>query len=303
MELRRENVIAGDGRGKGAGVLGRAGRERPVGWIAVVAVHEIEAARIVDALPERVRGDLPHLVPAHVGNLQAGGVLERAHLPGEEPQARRVALGAALEKHLLADAQAQERLRARGLGHRLAQAALVQAPHAVGHRPLPGKHDAVGRADAFGIRGDLHLVAGSDVDERLLHRAQVAHAVIDYRYALAHGGGTRPLRGERRYSVPLADGTRPAARASGSSAMRSARANALKTVSHWWCALSPRRLSMCTVACAWFTKPWKNSWVRSTSNSPTRARLYSTCHSSPGRPEKSTTARDSASSSGTYACP
>ena len=30
-------------------------------------------------------------------------------------------------------------------------------------------------------------------------------------------------------------------------AMRSARAKALKTVSHWWWALSPRRLSMCTV--------------------------------------------------------
>ncbi len=69
-----------------------------------------------------------------------------------------------------------------------------------------------------------------------------------------------------------------------STAMRSARAKALKTVSHWWCALSPRRLSMCSVARAWFAKPWKNSCVRSTSNSPTRARVKSTCNSRPGSP-------------------
>ena len=41
--------------------------------------------------------------------------------------------------------------------------------------------------------------------------------------------------------------------------MRSARAKALNTVSHWWCALSPRRLSMCSVTKAWLAKPWKNS--------------------------------------------
>ena len=29
--------------------------------------------------------------------------------------------------------------------------------------------------------------------------------------------------------------------------------------------MSPRRLSIWSVASAWLTKPWKNSWVRSTS--------------------------------------
>jgi len=41
-------------------------------------------------------------------------------------------------------------------------------------------------------------------------------------------------------------------------------------------ALSPRRLSMCSVTWAWLTKPWKNSRVRSASNSPIRARVNST---------------------------
>ena len=42
-------------------------------------------------------------------------------------------------------------------------------------------------------------------------------------------------------------------------AARNARANALNTDSHWWWALKPLRLSMCSVMPAWFTKPWKNS--------------------------------------------
>ena len=41
----------------------------------------------------------------------------------------------------------------------------------------------------------------------------------------------------------------------GQGAMRNARANALNTVSHWWWALSPCRLSMCTVTSAWLAKP------------------------------------------------
>ena len=75
-----------------------------------------------------------------------------------------------------------------------------------------------------------------------------------------------------------------AVRGSRSSAMRKARPNALKTVSAWWCELVPRRLSIWSVTWAWLANPWKNSCRRSTSNSPTRARLNSTWYSSPGRP-------------------
>ena len=45
-----------------------------------------------------------------------------------------------------------------------------------------------------------------------------------------------PLRWMCSYRLPLVDGTTPAMRASGSSAMRSARPNALNTVSTMWCA-------------------------------------------------------------------
>src|SRR5258706_4053437 len=252
MELRRENIIAGDGGGKVVGrVAGRGRLEPGVGGLAVVAVHEIEAAAVGDALPERVRGALPHLVPSHVRDLHAGPRREPAHLPRQQPQPRGVALGAPLEEHLLADAKPEEGLFAGARDDRLGEPALVQHAHAVGHRPLAREDDAVGPEDRLGIGGDRHLGAGRHVLEGLVHRAQVAHAVVDDGNALGHG--TRyEARGARNgpYRLPLVEGTVPAARGSGSTAMRSARAKALNTVSHWWWALSPRRLSICTVACA-----------------------------------------------------
>src|SRR5690606_20443676 len=106
----------------------------------------------------------------------------------------------------------------------------------------------------------------ADMLHGLGHGVQVAHAVIDD-CDVCHA---QPV------SVPLVDGTVPAMRGSGSMAMRTARPKALNTVSIWWCAFSPRRLSMCSVTLAWFTKPWKNSRAKSTSNWPIRARVYGT---------------------------
>ena len=73
-------------------------------------------------------------------------------------------------------------------------------------------------------------------------------------------------------------------RGSGSTAMRSARPKALNAVSAWWCALSPLRLSTCSVTRAWLTKPWKNSCIRSTSNSPIIARRELDAEFEPGAP-------------------
>src|SRR5438132_5505258 len=71
MELRRENIIACDGRGKGVGIGGRRRGERRRRRLAVEAVHEIGAAAVCDAAPERVRYQLPYLVPPHVRDLHA----------------------------------------------------------------------------------------------------------------------------------------------------------------------------------------------------------------------------------------
>jgi len=76
------------------------------------------------------------------------------------------------------------------------EAAVLEAAHAVGHRALPGKHDAFRRADHVRVAGHDHLAFRRDVRERLRDRAQVAHPVVDDRNG-AHGnvrGGVRRPR-------------------------------------------------------------------------------------------------------------
>ena len=90
------------------------------------------------------------------------------------------------------------------------------------------------------------------------------------------------LRSERS----LGRGNGAGTRGSSSSAMRSARANALNTVSHWWCAFSPRRLSMCSVTKAWLAKPWKNSCASWLSKAPIMPALERHVHDQAGPPGK-----------------
>ena len=70
---------------------------------------------------------------------------------------------------------------------RLAQAAVLETAHAVGHRALAREDDPVRAPDRFRVGSDFHRVAGRHVRERLLHRTQVAHAVVHDRDALCHG--------------------------------------------------------------------------------------------------------------------
>src|SRR4029077_8896519 len=113
-----------------------------LGRLAIEAVHEIEAARVLDAFPQGGGRELGPLVPAHVGNLQARPARESLHLATYQREAGRVALGAALEEHLLADAKSEEGLAQRGLADRLSEARLAQRSHAIGHRALPREHHA-----------------------------------------------------------------------------------------------------------------------------------------------------------------
>jgi hypothetical protein len=218
MELRGENIIARDGRGKGVGVAGGGGRERRLRGLAVVAVHEVEARAVGDAPPERVRARLPDLVPAHVRNLQARGAplgreAESDDAARQQPEARRVALFARLEEHLQPDAKPEEGFRCGGLPDRFPQPVLVERAHAVGHCALAGEHHAVGAANGGGIGGDLDLGLGRDVQQRLLHRAQVAHSVVDDGDALRHRrearSGPRALPWWKVWRRPRADRAPP----------------------------------------------------------------------------------------------
>src|SRR5436190_6115108 len=62
VELDGKNVIPRHRAGKGRTVNTLRGGERPVARLRVVAVHEIEAAPVGDALPQRVRTLLEDLV-------------------------------------------------------------------------------------------------------------------------------------------------------------------------------------------------------------------------------------------------
>ena len=86
-----------------------------------------------------------------------------------------------------AKADAEKGLAAGGIQDRLIQVMLGDRRHAVPRRPLAGKQHPVRAQDHLGIVGDQDLVGGTrHVLDRLGHRAQVAHAIVDDADALAH---------------------------------------------------------------------------------------------------------------------
>src|SRR5664279_1340750 len=74
MELRRENVIPRQRRGKAAAVVGFARTVALIRRADVIAVHEIEVGAVGNACPDRVRLGLEDLVPAHLRHLEAAAV-------------------------------------------------------------------------------------------------------------------------------------------------------------------------------------------------------------------------------------
>ena len=132
------------------------------------------------------------------------------------------------------------------------------------HRAREGAHaghdEAGGGAQRVGVAADGD--ARADVLERLLHRAAVAHAVVDDRDL--HG-----LLQQRahRLSVPFVLGT-PVSPGSIATAWRRARANALKAASIMWWALLPASTRRCSVSLAALASARKNSSVSSWSKPP-----------------------------------
>src|SRR5690554_7394761 len=111
--------------------------------------------------------------------------------------------------------------------------------------------DGIRDADVTGVQTcalPIYLLTPSDFLKRFRHGVQVTHTVIKDGDGLSHN---QPFS----VSVPLVDGVMFAIRSSASTAMRRARPNALNTVSAWWCAFLPRKLSMCTVSMPWLTMP------------------------------------------------
>ena len=100
------------------------------------------------------------------------------------------------------------------------QTARIEFAHAVRHCPLTRKYDTPGGRHYGRIGGHDYRLAAGDVLQRLRHRTQITHAVVD------DGNGVACA-----HSVPFVDGMAPAMRGSGVTAMRKARPKALKMVS------------------------------------------------------------------------
>ena len=190
VELHGENVIARH----------RAGKREPVApcraFEAALRGHRSSSCarsrsgcrRGMPSPQRRAPPTCSHLVPTHVRHLEracrarraAGRAGSAAPRPREDAEAGRVALLAPFEQHLHADADAEERLLPRARHDRRAQAARSISRMQSGIAPWPGKttRSAPSRL-ASGIARDHHRAARRDVLDRLRHRAQVAHAVVD----------------------------------------------------------------------------------------------------------------------------
>src|SRR3954468_214853 len=179
-ELDGKNIIPGHRAGKGPPIHRGGGGKGRIARRWIVAMHEVEPARVRDAGPQRMRPRLRHLVPAHVRHLEPGQP-EAGDLAAEQPEAGGVALLAMLEQHLQPNTDAEKGPRARRLDHRFARAACGELSHAVGHGSLARHHDPVGRKNVFGRSGDADLRLRRDPLDRLRDRTQVAHPVVDDR--------------------------------------------------------------------------------------------------------------------------
>src|SRR6185295_18045713 len=241
----------------------------------------VDVLAVADAVQHRMGLGGMKLVPAHVRDRHVH--LQAAHAPGQEAEtAMDPVLLALLEQQLHADADTEQRP---SLIHRLAQhgheAAALDLLHGGGKGAVTGQHEHV-RAPQL---GDVAAEHGgrAQVAERLHHAAEVPDPVIDDR---------------DRHKEPFVLGT-SFTRGSSATAIDSARAVALNSVSAMWWPLRPRMVSR------WmFRRPWSATAQKKSSNSsvgmvPICRALNSTPKCSQGRPERSITQRERASSRGT----
>src|SRR3546814_10561643 len=114
--------------------------------------------------------------------------------------------------------------------------------------------------------------------KRVGDRAEIASAIIDDRDLFSHQSAPP--------SVPLVEGTLSALRGSISTAVRSARAVALKMLSMMWWLLRPWSVSTCRVIPAACAKDWNQCSNSSVSKSPRRFWLNSAFHTVNGRSEE-----------------
>ena len=128
-----------------------------------------------------------HLIPSHMRHLQLI-ILRIAQIAGEahysarqDGQSRNVAFLTVLKQHLQADTDTEKRLGLRRMQHRRAQSARLQFANTVWHRPLTRENHTRCLYNFLRIIGHHDRRSWRNGVQCLIHRAQIAHAIINYR--------------------------------------------------------------------------------------------------------------------------
>lgn len=197
-------------------ILMSAGRD--TGTITVpehsIRVHEIEVASCQATQQTRVLRSR-HGVPSHVRQTLRGHAF---HHSFEDPESCRVdaMLDTTLEEHLVPNTDTQQRtFGCQMLPHQIIPAHVLQAPHARVERADPGKDQRIGTGCVCSRAPENNRCPRRR--DRAADRAQVPRSMVENQ--------------DRRHRAPLVEGITPVVRASGSMAVRSARATALNCAS------------------------------------------------------------------------
>ena len=128
-----------------------------------------------------------HLIPTHMRHLQLI-ILRIAQIAGEanhparqNGQSRNIAFLTVFKQHLQANTNTQKRLGPRRMQHRRAQPAHFQLANTVWHRTLARENHTRCLYNFLRIIGHHDRRSWRNGVQCLIHRAQIAHAIINYR--------------------------------------------------------------------------------------------------------------------------
>lgn len=179
VELCGDQVAERDDAGEAAAVVGGGIDEVGRSGLGVVGVDEVDVGAVGDVAEELVGLFDVDVVPADLGDFEAGrGGVALDHA-GDDAEARGVVFFASLEENLDADADAEH---GRAAGEDFVAEERVESEAAeVGHGGAggadAGQDDALGGADDGGLVGDDGVVA--EVFEGAEHALKVAGFVVD----------------------------------------------------------------------------------------------------------------------------
>src|SRR5277367_2029557 len=182
VELSGDDVVARNRGGERQAVVARANRERRIVGNRIVRIDEIEVRVVGHAGEDSMGARLAHAVPSDLRNLERTAV-ERARITGDaagdDAEAFGGVLFTAIEQHLDADADAEERLAGAGdvVAQHVDESERAQIFHGGAGGADAGEDDAIGGGDALGAIGYFGLM--TEKFERALNAGQVAGFVVN----------------------------------------------------------------------------------------------------------------------------